>query len=77
MIAFPKTKADRLASGDPRLSVEERYPLFSVYAAMVENAVEDMVTKQLMLREDAQPTMDRLLRAGQATGAIQMDATSK
>ena len=23
MIAFPKTKADRLASGDPRLSLEE------------------------------------------------------
>jgi hypothetical protein len=77
MIAFPKTKADRLASGDPRLSVEERYPSFSVYGAMVKNAVEDMVTKRLMLREDAQPAVDRLLRAGQATGAIRMDATSK
>ena len=77
MIAFPKTKADRLASGDPRLSVEERYPSFSVYAARVKNAVEDMVTKRLMLREDAQPAVDRLLRAGQATGAIRMDGTSK
>jgi hypothetical protein len=77
MIAFPKTKADRLASGDPRLSVEERYPSFSVYAAKVKNAVEDMVAKRLMLREDAQPAVDRLLRAGQATGAIRMDATSK
>ena len=77
MIAFPKTKADRLASGDPRLSVEERYPSFSVYGAMVKNAVEDMVTKRLMLREDAQPAVDRLLRAGQATGAIRMDAISK
>ena len=77
MIAFPKTKTDRLASGDPRLSVEERYPSFSMYAAMVKNAVEDMVTKRLMLREDAQPAIDRLLRAGQATGAIRMDATSQ
>jgi hypothetical protein len=77
MIAFPKTKADRLASGDPRLSVEERYPSFSVYAAMVKNAVEDMVTKRVMLREDAQPAIDRLLRAGQATGAIRMEPTSK
>src|ERR1700694_4441616 len=30
MVAFPKTKADRIASGDPRLSIEERYPSFSV-----------------------------------------------
>src|SRR5262249_4909326 len=73
MIAFPKTTADRLASGDPRLSIEERYPSFSVYAAMVNPAVEDMVTKRLMLREDAQPTVDRLLRAGQATGAIRTE----
>jgi len=77
MIAFPKTKAVRLASGDPRLSTEERYPSFSVYSAMVKHAVEARVTKRLMLREDAQPAMDRLLRAGQATGAIRMDATSK
>ena len=77
MIAFPKTKADRLASGDPRLLVEERYSSFSAYAGMVKKAVEDMVTKRLMLREDAQPAIDRLLRAGQATGAIRMDASSK
>jgi hypothetical protein len=36
-----------------------------------------MVAKRLMLREDAQPAIDRLLRAGQDTGAIRMDATSK
>jgi hypothetical protein len=77
MITFPKTKADRLASGDPRLSVEERYPSFSMYAAMVKNAVEDMVVKRLMLREDAGPAVERLLKAGQATGAIGMDAISK
>ena len=77
MIAFSKTKADRLASGDPRLSIEERYPSFAMYAAMVKNTVEDMVAKRLMLREDAQPAIDRLLKAGEATGAIRMDATSK
>ena len=69
MIPFAKTKADRLASGDPRLSIEERYPSFSVYAAMVKNAVEDMVARRLMLREDAQAAVDRLLLAGQAAGA--------
>jgi hypothetical protein len=77
MIAFPKTKAERLASGDPRLSVEERYPAFSVYAARVKNAVDDMVAQRLMLPEDSQPAIDSLLRAGQATGAIRMEPTSK
>ena len=70
-------EADRLASGDPRLSIEERYPSFSVYAVKVEKAVEDLVAKRLMLREDAQPAIDRLLRAGQATVAIRIDAISK
>jgi hypothetical protein len=77
MIAFPKTKAERLASGDPRLSVEERYPAFSVYAAKVKNAVDDMVAQRLMLPEDSQPAIDRLLRAGQATVAISMEPTTK
>jgi hypothetical protein len=59
MIAFPKTKADRLASGDPRLSIEERYPSFSVYAAKVDKAVEDLVAKRLMLREDRGNALSR------------------
>ena len=73
-IPFAKTKADRLASGDPRLSVEERYPIFSTYANAVKNAIEDMVARRVMLREDAQSNLDRLLQAGQATGGIKMDA---
>jgi len=77
MIAFPKTKAERLATGDPRMSVEERYPSFAVYAEKVKAAVEDMVAKRLMLREDAQPTVDRLLKMGEATGALRKDTTSK
>ena len=70
MIPFAKTKAERQASGDPRPSIEERYPSFAMYEAKVRAAVEDMVSKRLMLREDAQTAVDRLLRAGQATGAM-------
>ena len=76
MIPFPKTRAERLASGDPRLSIQERYPSFTAYAAAVRAAVEDLVGKRLMLREDAQPTVDRLLRAGQATGAIRTETAA-
>jgi hypothetical protein len=77
MVGFPKTKADRIASGDPRLSIEERYPSFTAYASAVTRAVEDMVARRIMLREDAQSAVDRLLRAGQATGVIKIDSASR
>jgi hypothetical protein len=70
MIPFAKTKAEREASGDPRPSIEERYPSFSAYEAKVKTAVDDMVAKRLMLAEDAQPSIDRLLKAGQSTGVM-------
>jgi hypothetical protein len=72
-IPFAKTKADRVASGDPRMSIEERYAHFSEYESAARNAIETMVADRLMLREDAQSNLDRLLRAGEATGAITMD----
>jgi len=73
MIPFAKTKAERLASGDPRPSIEERYPSFGAYAAAVRTAVDALVRQRLMLPEDAQPAVDRLLRAGGASGAIKAD----
>jgi hypothetical protein len=69
-IPFAKTKAERMASGDPRLSIEERYPRFSAYYDAVKKAIDDMVARRLMLREDAQRNLDRLVQAGKATGAI-------
>jgi hypothetical protein len=69
-IPFPKTKGDRLASGDPRLSIEERYPSFAAYSSAVEKALDDMIAKRLMLREDRAANLERLLRAGRATGAL-------
>ena len=66
-----------LARGDSRLSIEERYPSFAVYASAVTRAIEDMVAGRTMLREDAQSAVNRLLSAGQATGAIKMDSASR
>jgi hypothetical protein len=63
MIPFPKTKAERLAAGDPRLSIEDRYPSPAAYAAKVESAVDALVARRLMLREDVRPALDRLLKA--------------
>jgi alpha/beta hydrolase family protein len=69
-IPFPKTKADRINSGDPRLSLEERYPSLSAYSSAVEKAIDDMVAKRLMLQEDKASNLNRLTRAAIATGAI-------
>ena len=63
MIPFPKTKAERLAVGDPRLSIEERYASLAAYEAEVEKDVEALVARRLMLREDVRSARDRLLKA--------------
>jgi len=72
-VAFPATKANRVASGDPRLSVEERYPTFLDYYFKVAKAINDMVAERFMLPEDAGAAMNRMLNAGFATGAIKME----
>src|SRR5438445_430569 len=75
-IPFPKTKAERMNSGDPRLSVEERYPSLSAYSSAVEKAIDEMIAKRLMLPEDGASNVNRLLRVGTATGALKSDASS-
>ena len=69
-IPFPTTKAARTASGDPRLSIEERYPNFTAYYFSVIDAVNDFVADRFLLPEDAPAMVTRMLNAGIATGAI-------
>ncbi|MEQ1912049.1 MAG: alpha/beta hydrolase domain-containing protein, partial [Vicinamibacterales bacterium] len=69
-IPFAKTKAERTGSGDPRLSIEERYLGLSSYGRAVRKAIDDLVARRLMLREDVESNVARLLQAGKATGAI-------
>ena len=58
-LPFPATEAARAASGDPRPSIEARYPSHAIWAARVTAAAEQLVTERLLLREDA----DRLIAA--------------
>ncbi|MEO8752509.1 MAG: alpha/beta hydrolase domain-containing protein, partial [Casimicrobiaceae bacterium] len=62
-IAFPTTKAARTASGDPRLSIEERYPNFLDYYYKVSKAINDMVGERFLLPEDSGTAMNRMLNA--------------
>lgn len=53
-IPFAKTKAERLAAGDPRQSLEERYGSFAVYRKEFTGSCERLVKERYLLHEDAQ-----------------------
>ncbi len=53
MIPFAKTKQERLASGDPRLSLEERYVNHDGYVAAVEIATKKAEASGFLLADDA------------------------
>ena len=68
MIPFARTQAERLAKGDPRLSIEERYPSYEFYARRVVYAIKQMVQQRLMLCEDADNEVARAIEAGLKAG---------
>jgi hypothetical protein len=51
-IDFAATKAERLANGDPRLSVEERYPSHGAYVKAVAHSAFELRRERLLLDED-------------------------
>jgi len=67
-IPFGLTMAERIASGDPRPSLEERYQSLDEYAGEVANALENMVRERLLLCEDFDAELNRLIDAGVAAG---------
>ncbi|MGO9266626.1 MAG: alpha/beta hydrolase domain-containing protein [Candidatus Binataceae bacterium] len=52
-VPFARNKAERSATGDPRLSLEERYGTHGRYVKEVEAACERLVAQRLLLPEDA------------------------
>jgi hypothetical protein len=63
-IAFANTKAERLAAGDPRPSIEERYPTRADYVDAVRAAAASLVRERFLLVED----YDRIVQAALAKG---------
>ncbi len=55
-VAFARTRAERLAAGDPRPSLEERYGSHAAYVARVEAVAAALVSARLLLPEDAERT---------------------
>jgi hypothetical protein len=65
-VPFAKTKADRVASNDPRPSLEERYKNHDAYVAAVKAAADKAVSQRMLLREDA----DRLVAQAAASDVL-------
>lgn len=64
MIPFAKTKEERLANGDPRLSLEERYGDHAGYVKAVREAAANAIAQGFLLPDDAE---DLIARAEAAT----------
>jgi hypothetical protein len=57
-IPFARTKQERLDTGDPRRSMEERYPTKDAYVEAVRKAANKLVSARLLLPEDAKRLTD-------------------
>lgn len=66
MVPFARTAAERKASGDPRLSLEERYGSHDGYVAAVRKATERALGAGFLLKPDA----DRLVRQAEASKVL-------
>lgn len=69
---FAETRAERLAQGDPRPSLEERYRNHEGFVSAVASAVDALVRERMLLSEDA----DALLAAARASDILRKSRTS-
>lgn len=65
-IPFHTTKAERIAAGDPRLSLEERYQDHDGYVKAVTKAAQKLGKQRFLLPEDVQ----RYIEAAQASNVL-------
>jgi hypothetical protein len=71
-VPFPRTAAERLANGDPRPSLEERYGALEGYVCAVRQAADKAVTERFLLRDDA----DRLIAEAERSQVLPTRASS-
>jgi hypothetical protein len=58
-IPFPATQAEREASGDPRLSIEERYSSREEYLTLLKRAAQPLIIDGYLLAEDLHGVLDQ------------------
>jgi len=57
----PRTKAERLANGDPRLSIEERYPSLAAFSAAATAVIDHLVAQRYLLPGDGARELSKAL----------------
>ena len=57
-LPFPRDPAQRQASGDPRLSIRERYASRDDYLSRVREAAHSLAQQRYLLDEDIEPSVD-------------------
>ncbi len=67
-IPFAPTKQERLAIGDVRPSIEERYPTKEAYVAAFKKAANDLVARRFLLADDAARLIAEAERDGIRSG---------
>jgi hypothetical protein len=67
-VPFAPTMAERQKAGDPRLSLEERYPTAFAYALAVRHSADILVRRRFMLPEDAERVAAEAERGGVRSG---------
>jgi hypothetical protein len=72
-IPFAMTEAERMTSGDPRLSIEERYGSQEGYNCLVTRIAKNEVRKRFLLQEDA----DRLIAQAEASNILPSDPDNR
>jgi hypothetical protein len=65
-LPFARTRAERLAAGDPRPSLEERYQTHDGYVRAVRAAADAAVVERFLSRQDA----DRLIAEAQGSAVL-------
>jgi alpha/beta hydrolase family protein len=73
MIPFTRTKAERIANGDPRLSLEERYSDHEGYVRAVKAAAANAVSRGFLLQADA----DALIAQAAASNVLRPAAVAE
>ena len=66
MIPFARTHAERIANGDPRLSLQERYGSHAGYVEAVRKAAANAVAQEFLLQKDA----EALIAAAEASAVL-------
>jgi hypothetical protein len=66
LIPFARTHAERIANGDSRLSLQERYGSHAGYVEAVRKAAANAVAQQFLLQKDA----DALIAAAEASAVL-------